>query len=66
MVRPAHCELITSREAANELGVSPRTLAKLPLRRIVLPSGHRRYFVADVLQLKRTLTQESATRRKQK
>lgn len=45
---------LTPGEAARMLGVTTRTLTTMPgLHPIVLPSGHRRYLVAEVEALLR-------------
>lgn len=48
-----HPELLTTAQAARQLGISARTLARYAERGIltptvVLPSGHRRWDMADV------------------
>lgn len=51
----AQVEYVTPRMASTLLAVTPRTLARLAdrgeLRALVLPSGHRRYALADITAL---------------
>jgi DNA-binding transcriptional MerR regulator len=56
----AQSDLLTTAQAANQLGISPRTLARYAERGIlqpalVLPSGHRRWNMDDLRRQLREL-----------